>query len=310
MPQTPADRPTTSDHTPTPATLTVDFEEHRAHLRGVAYRILGSSAEADDAVQEAWLRLHRSDTSDVGNLGGWLTTVTARICLNMLRARRTRGEESLEERVERLPEPDVRRGDDVRAADPESEALLADSVGIALLVVLDRLGPAERLAFVLHDMFGVSFGEIADVIGRSPEATRQLASRARRRVRGAAAPDPDLARQRRVVDAFYAAAREGDFERLVGVLDPHVVVRADDGTGVRTSVGAERVAGNAMRYANPDRVVHPALVNGAAGAVVELDGAVYSVMGFTVEHNWVAEIEIFTDPALLERLGGRPDLRP
>ena len=244
------------------------FEEHRPRLRAVAYRMLGSLSEADDAVQDAWLRLSRADTGGVENLGGWLTTVVARVCLNMLRSREPRREEPLDVHV---PDPIVspRTG-----GDPEQEALLADSVGLALLVVLDTLTPAERLAFVLHDMFAVPFEEIAPMIERSPAAARQLASRARRRVQGQApAPDPDLARQREVVDAFFAAARDGDFDALVAVLDPDVVLRADGGAArARQTVvirGARAVAGQARH--SPRRLapfVRPALVNGAAGVVV------------------------------------------
>src|SRR6184192_39977 len=206
--------------------LAGQFEQHRAHLRAVSYRMLGSLSEADDAVQEAWVRLDRSDAEEIENLGGWLTTVVARVCLNMLRARKTRGEEPLDER---LPDPVVERDG---GGHPEHEALLADSVGLALLVVLEQLSPPERLAFVLHDMFAVPFDEIAPIVDRSPEATRQLASRARRRVQGErVVPDPDLDRQREVVDAFLAASREGDFEALVSVLDPDVILRQDLGGG-------------------------------------------------------------------------------
>src|ERR687893_426815 len=221
--------------------LARQFEDHRPHLRAVAYRMLGSLSEADDAVQDAWLRLSRTDTSEVENLGGWLTTVVARVSLNMLRSRRTRREEPLDVRV---PEPIVDRADGV---DPEHEALLADSVGLALLVVLETRSPAERLAFVLHDMFAVPFDEIAAIVDRSPEAARQLASRARRRVQGAATEsDADVAAQREVVDAFFAAARDGDFEALVAVLDPDVVLRADLGAAGSQEVrGAEVVAGQA-----------------------------------------------------------------
>src|ERR671930_676832 len=242
------------------------FEEHRGHLRAVGYRMLGSLSEADDAVQEAWLRLSRQDAGSIENLGGWLTTVVARVCLNMLKARGVRREEPVGVHV---PDPVVSPEDGV---DPEYEALLADSVGLALLVVLETLEPAERLAFVLHDMFGVPFDEIAPMVDRSPEAARQLASRARRRVRGAApVPDPDLDRQREVVDAFLAAAREGDFDALVAVLDPDVVLRADRGPARRGSVevhGAEAVARRALSFARLAPAARPALVNGAAGFVV------------------------------------------
>jgi RNA polymerase sigma factor (sigma-70 family) len=277
------------------------FEEHRTHLLAVAYRMLGSRSEADDAVQEAWLRLSRSDTSAVENLGGWLTTVVARVCLNMLRSRRSRGEEAFGPHV---PEPIVSREDEV---DPEHEALLADSVGLALLVVLDTLSPAERLAFVLHDMFAVPFDEIAPIVGRSPAASRQLASRARRRVRGAAPePDADLGRQRKVVDAFFAAAREGDFEGLVAVLDPDVVLRSDGGS-LRPDAsvvvhGAGAVAGRAMTFARLSPFVRPALVNGVAGAVVAPGGRPFSVMAFTVSGGKIVEIDALSDPERLREL--------
>jgi len=283
------------------------FEAHRRHLFGVAYRMLGSTAQAEDAVQETWLRLSGSNDAASGaidNLGGWLTTVVSRISLNVLRARSTHREDSLEERLERLPEPVVRLAGADRAGDPAEQALLADSVGVALLVVLDQLAPAERLAFVLHDLFGLPFDEIAPIVGKSQDATRQLASRARRRVQGRApSPDPDLGRQRTVVDAFFAAARDGDLQRLIGVLDPSVVLRSDLGTGVTRYSGAEKVAGNAVMYAHPDRVVHPALVNGAAGVVITLHGAVFSVMAFTVVEGRIVEIEAYADPALTSRLG-------
>src|SRR5215813_3802391 len=238
------------------------FEEHRAHLRAVAYRMLGSLSEADDAVQEAWLRVSRAGTTDVQNLGGWLTTVVGRVCLNMLRSRRTRREAPLGSHV---PDPLVAPED---GTSPEHEVLIADSVGLALLVVLEMLPPAERLAFVLHDMFAVPFDEIAPIVGRSPAAARQLASRARRRVQGAGPHDRDLARQRQVVDAFFAAAREGDFAALVAVLDPDVVLRADGGAQPGASAvirGAAAVARQALMFAGPARRTHPVLVNGAAG---------------------------------------------
>lgn len=280
------------------------FEEHRRHLFGVAYRMLGSTTEAEDAVQEAWLRLSRQDDADtaaIDNLGGWLTTVVSRIALNVLRARTSRGEESLEARLERLPEPVVVLPS---ADDPLDQALLADSVGIALLVVLEQLSPSERLAFVLHDLFAVPFDEIAPIIGRSGDATRQLASRARRRVQGRApSPDRDLARQRVVVDAFFAAAHDGDFDRLVGVLDPDVVLHSDGGVGITTYAGAAKVAGNAIMYAHPDRVVRPAVVNGGAGVVVTLDGVVFSIMAFTVVDGRIVEIEAYTEPGLTARTG-------
>src|SRR5262249_3924766 len=234
------------------------FEEHRTRLRAVAYRMLGSLSEADDAVQESWLRLSRSDASAIENLRGWLTTVVARVCLNMLRARNTRREEPMTVFV---PDPVVRREGE---SSPEDEALLADSVGLALLVVLETLTPAERLAFVLHDMFGVPFEEIASLVDRSPTAARQLASRARRRVQGAATPDGDVARQREVVDAFFAASRDGDFDALVAVLDPDVVVRSDGGDVRPREVirGAENVAASALTFARLSPFVRPALVNG------------------------------------------------
>src|SRR3954454_19436099 len=238
------------------------FEEHRTHLRAVAYRMLGSVSEADDAVQEAWLRLSRSETDEIENLGGWLTTVVGRVCLNMLRSRRTRAEQPIDE--VHVPDPIISRESGL---DQEQEALLADSVGLALFVVLESLDPAERLAFVLHDMFAVPFDEIAPMVGRSPEAARQLASRARRRVQGApATPDTDLDHQRPEVDAFFAAAREGNFEALVAVLDPDVVVRSDGGLlrpGATALIhGAREVASQAMRFSGLSQFVRPAVVNG------------------------------------------------
>jgi RNA polymerase sigma factor (sigma-70 family) len=274
------------------------FEEHRGHLRAVAYKMLGSLSEADDAVQESWLRLSRSDTSEVENLRAWLTTVVARVSLNVLRSRRTRREEPLDVRV---PDPVVSRDDGTQ---PEHEALLADSVGLALLVVLDTLGPAERLAFVLHDMFGVPFDEIAVMVDRSPDAARQLASRARRRVQGAApVPDADLAAQRRVVDAFFAAARDGDFDALVAVLHPDVVSRGDGGPGASAVIrGARDVAARALTFARLSPFVRPALVNGAAGVVVAPRGKPFSVMGFTVAGGKIVEIDAITDPERLRAL--------
>jgi RNA polymerase sigma factor (sigma-70 family) len=272
------------------------FEEHRAHLRAVAYRMLGSLAEADDAVQEAWLRLSRAGASEVENLGGWLTTIVARVCLNMLRSRNRRREESLDVHI---PDPVI---SSEGAPQPEEEALLADSVGLALLVVLDTLSPAERLAFVLHDMFDLPFEEIAPMVGRSPAAARQLASRARRRVRGAEIPAPDFARQRAVVDAFFSAARGGNFDALVALLDPDVVLRADYGARrPAASVvirGAAAVASQA--HAIPGALVRPALVNGAAGAVITLGGRPIAVMGFTVVEGKIVEIDAIADP---ERVG-------
>ena len=276
------------------------FEEHRSGLRAVAYRMLGSLSEADDAVQEAWLRLSRSDADAVENLGAWLTTVVARVSLNMLRSRTTRREEPIGVRV---PEPIVDRADGV---DPEHEALLADSVGLALLVVLETLSPPERLAFVLHDMFAVPFDEIAPIVDRSPDATRQLASRARRRVRAERpVPDADLDTQRRVVDAFLAASREGDFDALVAVLDPDVVLRADAGPaagGPREVRGAAVVARQALSYSRLDLVVRPALVNGAVGAVTTRDGVLFSVGGFTIRGGRIAEMYILADPERLRRI--------
>jgi RNA polymerase sigma factor (sigma-70 family) len=275
------------------------FEEHRAHLRAVAYRMLGSLSEADDAVQEAWLRLSRTDTSQVENLGGWLTTVVARVSLNMLRSRKVRREEPLDVH---LPDPIVDRADGI---DPEHEALLADSVGLALLVVLETLSPPERLAFVLHDIFGMPFDQIAPIVDRSPEAARQLASRARRRVQGEkTVPDADLGTQREVVDAFLAAARDGDFQALLEVLDPDVVLRADLGPegGSREVRGARAVAGQALFYSRLGLVMKPALINGTAGAVSSLDGEPYSVGGITVRGGKIVEIDILADPARLRQL--------
>jgi RNA polymerase sigma factor (sigma-70 family) len=277
------------------------FDEHRAHLRAVAYRMLGSVSEAEDAVQDTWLRLSRADPGRIDNLGGWLTTVTARVCLNKLRSRRSRGEEPLDIHV---PDPIVNRADGI---DPEDEALLADSVGLALLVVLDTLAPAERLAFVLHDMFAVPFEEVAAIVGRSPDAARQLASRARRRVEGAApVPDADLTRQREVVDAFFAASREGDFDALVAVLDPDVVLRSDGGVARPDATllvrGAREVAARALTFRRLSPFVRPAFVNGAAGVVVASRGRPFSVMAFTVAGGKIVEIDAVTDPDRLRRL--------
>jgi len=285
-----------------PDWLAEGFEQNRARLRAVAYRMLGSFAEAEDAVQEAWLRLSRSDAGAVDNLGGWLTTIVARVCLNVLRSRHTRREEPMGVHV---PDPVISRAD---GASPEDEVLLADSVGLALQVVLETLAPAERLAFVLHDMFDLPFDEIAPMVGRSPATARQLASRARRRVRGAdvQAPDPDLARQREVVDAFFAAAHHGDLDALVAVLDPDVVLRSDGGTAhPDASVvlhGAEAVAGRALMVAQPSVLKRPALVNGAAGVVMTLGGRPVAVMGFTVSRGKIAEIDVIIDPDRLLRL--------
>jgi RNA polymerase sigma factor (sigma-70 family) len=278
------------------------FEEHRPHLRAVAYRMLGSLAEADDAVQDTWLRLTRAGADEVENLGGWLTTVVARVCLNMLRSRATRREEPL---GPHLPDPVISPPGTLQ---PEEEALLADSVGLALLVVLDSLSPAERLAFVLHDMFELPFDEIAPMVGRSPTAARQLASRARRRVRGAElpAPDPDLARQRAVVDAFFRAARGGDFDTLVSLLDPDVVLRSDFGArrpaAPRVTRGAAAVARQALIGALPTAHLHPALVNGAAGVVVTVDGRPFAVLGFTVTEGRIVEIDAIADPERVRRI--------
>jgi len=279
------------------------FEEHRPHLRAVAYRMLGSLAEADDAVQEAWLRLHRAGTEDVRNLGGFLTTIVARVCLNMLRSRSSRREEPLDAHV---PDPIV---SGTTGVDPEQQVLLADSVGLALLVVLQTLAPAERLAFVLHDMFGMPFDEIAPIVDRSPAAARQLASRGRRRVRGAARePETDPVRQREVVDAFLAAARAGDFEALVAVLAPDVVLRADGGAsaagvGASTVVrGAEQVATQALSFARFAQFARHALVNGTAGLVNVVEGRPRAVMGLTVRDGRIVEINILADPERLSRI--------
>ncbi|HEV3378235.1 MAG TPA: sigma-70 family RNA polymerase sigma factor [Thermoleophilaceae bacterium] len=275
------------------------FEANRTHLRAVAYRMLGSVSEADDAVQEAWLRLsRRSDPGELENLRAWLTTVVARVCLDMLRSR-TR-EEPFGPHV---PEPIVSREDEM---DPEHEALLADSVGLALLVVLDTLAPPERLAFVLHDMFAVPFDEIAPIVGRSPAAARQLASRARRRVQGATpAPDADLARQREVVDAFLAAARGGRFEDLLALLDPDIVFRVDRGAGRRASReirGAAAVAEQVFASRSLARFAQPVLVNGAPGFLVTRGGRRLAVAGFTVVKGRIAEIDLLADPSRLDGL--------
>ncbi|MEH0845249.1 RNA polymerase sigma factor SigJ [Micromonospora sp. CPCC 205711] len=276
------------------------FEEHRGRLRAVAYRMLGSVSEADDAVQDAWLRVARAGTGEVENLEAWLTTIVARVCLNVLRSRTRRREDPLDVHV---PEPLI---SPAAGVDPEQDALLADSVGLALLVVLETLTPAERLAFVLHDLFAVPFEEIAVLVDRSPAAARQLASRARRRVRGQApAPDPDPGRQRDVVDAFFAASRDGDFDALVAVLDPDVVLRADAGPGGRGTVtihGARQVAAQAIMFRGLAPFVRPALVNGAAGVVVTAPGRVLSVMGFTVTAGKVIAIDVLSDPERLAAL--------
>ncbi|MEU5212703.1 RNA polymerase sigma factor SigJ [Streptomyces sp. NPDC020742] len=279
------------------------FEENRGHLRAVAYRMLGSLSEAEDAVQETWLRLSRSGAGGVENLGGWLTTVVGRVCLDQLRMRKARREDSLDVYV---PEPVVTRLDPVGPQDPESEAVLADSVGLALLVVLETLSPAERLAFVLHDMFAMPFDEIAPLVGRTPAAARQLASRARRRVQGTApAPDTDPVRQREVVDAFLAASRAGDFDGLLAVLDPDVVLRADAGasSGISKLVhGARTVVEQALMFSHFAQFTRPALVNGAPGLVAAPGGRPFSVMDFTVVRGKIAEINILADPARLRHL--------
>jgi len=283
------------------------FEEQRGHLRAVAYRMLGSLSDADDAVQDTWLRLSRADTDGVENLGGWLTTVVARVCLNMLRSRNTRREDPLDSYV---PDPLIQRHDE---RDPANEALLADSVSLALLVVLETLTPAERLVFVLHDLFGLPFEEIAPMVGRTPAAARQLASRARRRVKGAEVHprDADLRRQRQVVDAFFAAAREGDFDALVAVLHPDVVLRIDGGTAfpaasmvVRGAAAVATQSGRGMKplLARADIQVHPALVGGAAGVVVTMADTAVTVMGFTFTDGRIIEIDSISDPARVSRI--------
>jgi len=280
------------------------FEEHRTHLRAVAYRMLGSLTEADDAVQEAWLRLSRADTDDVTNLAAWLTTVTGRICLDMLRSRTARREEPLDVR---LPDPVISYDG---GGDTEHEALTADAVGLALLVVLETLTPAERLAFVLHDLFGVPFTEIGPIVGRTPDAAKMLASRARRRVRsGTVEPDADPRRQREIVEAFLAAARAGDFGALVELLDPGVVLRADMGAAAPPDltplvIGATAVAGRALLFAQPGGVPEHALVNGAAGVVTRRNGRMIAVLGFTITHDKIVAIDVLADPERLSRLDG------
>ena len=277
------------------------FEEHRRRLRAVAYRMLGSVSEADDAVQEAWLRLAGTDSAGIENLAGWLTTVVARVSLNMLRSRAVRREEPLSPR---LPDPILDRADGV---DPEHEALLADSVGLALLVVLETLTPPERLAFVLHDMFGVPFEEIAALVDRSPQAARQLASRARRRVRARpTTPDADISAQREVVEAFLAAARTGDFDALVATLDPDVVLHADGGPALAALSaevrGAVNVARQAVMWSRVDLAMRPAMVNGAAGAVATRNGAVFAIASVIVRHGKIAEMDFLADPERLARI--------
>ncbi len=279
--------------------LARQFEEQRPHLRAVAYRMLGSLSEAEDAVQDAWLRVGRADTTEVENLRAWLTTIVARVSLNMLRTRGTRREGPLDVH---LPDPII---DPADGTDPEHEALLADSVGLALLVVLEMLTPAERMAFVLHDMFAVPFEDIAPILERSPEATRQLASRARRRVRGAdPVPDPDLTAQWEVVEAFLAAARGGDFDALVAVLDPDVEVRADGGlTGISHHIrGAANVAGQALMFSRAGLTTRRALVNGAAGMVSFRDGEPFSLCAMTIKNGRIAKLDFLTDPERLARL--------
>jgi len=285
---------------PTAECLAEQFEEHRPHLRAVAYRMLGSASEAEDAVQESWIRLGRTDVSGVENLRAWLTTVVARVSLDMLRTRASRREDPLDVHV---PDPVITRAD----GDPESNAMLADSVGLALLVVLETLQPAERLAFVLHDVFGMTFDEIAPIVDRSPAAARQLASRARRRVqRKAPNADADLHQQRRVVDAFLAAAREGDFERLVAVLDPDIVLRADGGAlagASRLVRGAQAVAAQAASFSKLGLSNQVVLVNGNVGVVSRRpDGRAFAVLGFTIGSGKIVEIDILADPERLNRL--------
>jgi RNA polymerase sigma factor (sigma-70 family) len=274
------------------------FQEHRPRLRAVAYRMLGSTGEADDAVQEAWIRLSRSNAGEIDNLEAWLVTAVGRVALNMLRSRRTRREEPLDTH---LPDPVVDRADGI---DPEHEALLADSVGLALLVVLETLTPAERLAYVLHDTFSVPFDEIGAILDRSPEAARQLASRGRRRIRGAdTTPEADPAARQKVVEAFLAAARDGDFDALVGVLDPDIVLREDTGSGTLLEVrGAENVARRANAFSQLGLVGRAALVNGGAGWVSLLDGEVFAVAALTLRNGRVATMDILRDPARLARL--------
>ncbi|MGA5817316.1 RNA polymerase sigma factor SigJ [Kitasatospora sp. NPDC094028] len=281
------------------------FEAERPQLRSVAYRMLGSVAEAEDAVQEAWLRLERSDVGEVRNLGAWLTTVVGRICLDQLRSRTARKEDPLPEEDGRVRLPDPVVGG-LAALDPEREILVADSVGLALMVVLETLSPAERVAFVLHDLFELPFDAIAEVLGRTPAATRQLASRARRRVQGATpAADTDTVRKRRVVDAFLAAARGGDFEALLTVLDPDVVARSDGGTLVPSVLrrGAAEVASQAITFARFAAEARPVLVNGSPGVVSYAGGRLLSVMSFTIHDGRVTGLDILTDPTRLAALG-------
>jgi RNA polymerase sigma factor (sigma-70 family) len=283
------------------ADLAARFQAARPHLGALAYRMLGSVDDAEDAVQEAWLRLSGGDGAQIANLDAWLTTVVARICLNTLRTRRARPREEL---VARVPDPIV---DAVGDVDPEHQAMLADAVGLALFVVLDTLPPPERLAFVLHDVFAVPFDQIAPIVERSPEATRKLASRARRRIHDAAPnPDSDLAAQHAVVDAFFAAGRAGDFDRLVAVLDPDVSLRGDFGPGpVRSAQGAAAVAGLARNYAVPGREARPAIVNGAAGAVILVANRPVAIMGFVVRGGRIAAIDVLADPDRIARIDVR-----
>jgi len=279
--------------------LTERFERHRPHLRAVAYRMLGSVSDADDAVQEAWLRIRDQDPASVENMQAWLTTIVGRICLNVLRSRRSRPEGP----AVHVPDPVVSLGE---AEDPEHEALLAESVGLALLVVLEQLTPAERLAFVLHDIFGVPFADIASALDRSEASAQQLASRARRRMRGSPTPDLDLSQQRRVVDAFFAASRDGNFEALLELLGPDVELRIDGGV-LRAEAslilrGADAVAAQTTAYSKLYPFVIPALVNGAAGAVVAPGGRVFSVMAFTVTDGKIVQIDALLDPERLQRL--------
>jgi RNA polymerase sigma-70 factor (ECF subfamily) len=278
--------------------LAQQFEANRSHLRGVAYRMLGSLTEADDAVQESWIRLSRSDTSDVENLRGWLTTVVARVCLDMLRSRKARREESIDEQVQ---EPRAENSEG--AADPESEALLADSVGLALLVILNTLTPAERVAFVLHDTFAVPFDQIGSIIGRSPMATRQLASRARRRVQGInPVPDENLRKQRKLVESFLSALRAGDFDGLLAVLDPNVLVRTDI-PGVPGEIrGAANWAKGAIAFGRMAQSVQPALINGAVGLVFAPGGRLTRALNFTIADGKIVQVEVIGDPARLSKL--------
>jgi len=282
--------------------LAQQFEANRRRLRAVAYRMLGSVSEAEDAVQEAWLRLSRSEPAEIENLSGWLTTVVARVSLNMLRSRAVRREQPLSPH---LPDPII---DPIDGVDPEHEALLADSVGLAMLVVLETLTPPERLAFVLHDMFGVPFEDIATLLDRSPQAARQLASRARRRVQGGGSPpaEVDLAHQKEIVDAFLAASRGGDFDALVATLDPDIVLRADGGAALASASaevhGALNVARRAMMWSRVDLTMHPALVNGAAGMVITRNGVVFSIASVIVRNGKIAELDFLADPERLARL--------